>query len=110
MRSPHSSRYRRLLARLREARLQAGLTQADVAESLGRTQSFVSKCESGERRVDVVELLDLAGIYGKPLGFFVAEVEQPANGAALAAERGAVWRAGRHGGVGRGPRGRKSGA
>lgn len=113
MRSPHSSRYRRLLARLREARLEAGLTQADVAESLGRNQSFVSKCESGERRIDVVELLDLAGMYGKPLGFFVAEGEQAADGASLAAEREGVWRTGRRGGVGRGRRrragGRKSG-
>jgi hypothetical protein len=42
-----------------------------VARSLRRPQSFVSKCESGERRVDVVELQDFARLYGKPLDFFV---------------------------------------
>ena len=47
------------------------LTQAEVARRLHRTQAFVSKCESGERRVDVVELEAFARLYGKPLGFFV---------------------------------------
>jgi len=71
MRSTHSARYRRLLARLREARLDAGLTQAEVAKALRRPQSFVSKCESGERRVDVIELQDLARLYRKPLAYFL---------------------------------------
>jgi transcriptional regulator with XRE-family HTH domain len=88
MRSTYSARYRRLLARLREARLQAGLTQSDVAKAVRRTQSFISKCESGERRTDIVELEELAGIYGKPLAFFVAEAEAPpAGGASLSADR-----------------------
>ena len=39
-------------------------------EKLGRPQSFVSKFESGERRVDFVELQHLAKIYRKPLSFF----------------------------------------
>jgi transcriptional regulator with XRE-family HTH domain len=51
--------------------VEAGLTQVEVAQKLKCPQSFVSKIESGERRVDVVELNELAGIYGKPLGFFV---------------------------------------
>lgn len=41
---------------LRSARKEAGLTQEQVAERLQQTQSFVSKCERGERRIDVVEL------------------------------------------------------
>lgn len=41
---------------LRAARKEAGLTQEKVAERLHQTQSFVSKCERGERRIDVVEL------------------------------------------------------
>jgi hypothetical protein len=41
-----------------------------VARKLARPQSFVSKCESGERRVDVVELQEFARLYGKPLSFF----------------------------------------
>ena len=65
---PH---YRRFLARLRAAREETGLTQADVARRLGKPQSFVSKCEAGERRVDVVELAAFARVYRKPVGFFL---------------------------------------
>jgi len=56
--------------RLKEAREQSGLTQKDVAKLLGKPQSFISKCESGERRVDYVELQILAHIYKKPISFF----------------------------------------
>jgi len=62
--------YQRFLARLREARLQAGITQAEAARRLGKPQSFLSKCESGERRVDFVELLVLAELYGVEISFF----------------------------------------
>lgn len=71
MRSLHSTRYRRFLKRLRQARQQAGLTQIEVARALRRPQSFVSKCESGERRVDVVELEEFARLYRKTLSFFL---------------------------------------
>ncbi len=57
---------------MREARLQARLTQADVARAFRRPQSFVSKCESGERRIDVIELEEFARLYRKPLRFFLA--------------------------------------
>ena len=63
-------RYRKFLTRLREARRQAGLTQEEAARRLGRPQSFLSKCESGERRVDFVELLVLAKLYGVNISFF----------------------------------------
>lgn len=66
-----SAAYRLFLRRLREARLAAGLTQAEVAAELGRPQSFVSKCESGERRIDVVELTEFARLYRKDLNFFI---------------------------------------
>lgn len=66
----HSPRYERFQERLRRAREEAGLTQADVARALGRPQSFVSKCESGERRVDAVELEDFARLYGQPCEYF----------------------------------------
>ncbi len=65
--------YDRFLARLREARKQAGLTQQDAARRLGKPQSFVSKCESGERRLDFVELKAFARAYGiGDLSFFDA--------------------------------------
>jgi hypothetical protein len=49
----------------------AGLTQVEVAKKLRRPQSYVSKCESGERRVDVVELAEFARLYRKGLPYFV---------------------------------------
>ncbi|HET6201611.1 MAG TPA: helix-turn-helix transcriptional regulator [Planctomycetota bacterium] len=66
----HTRRYRAFLARLRRAREEAGLTQVEVARRVGRPQTWVSKCELGERRVDFVELEDLAAACGKPLEFF----------------------------------------
>ncbi len=66
-----SAAYRLFLTRLREARRAAGLTQAEVAVKLRRPQSFVSKCESGERRVDVVELQVFAQLYKRDMTFFV---------------------------------------
>ena len=71
--SIHSSKYKRFLKRLRAARQEAGFTQVQVSKALGQTQSFVSKCESGERRVDAVELEAFANLYKKPLSYFLPE-------------------------------------
>ena len=56
--------------RLKDARKQAGMSQANAAAVLEKPQSFLSKCESGERRVDFVELKEFARIYRVPLSFF----------------------------------------
>ena len=53
-----------LCAFLIEARHKAKLTQADVAKRLRRHQSFVATVESGQRRIDVVEMLDFADAMG----------------------------------------------
>ena len=50
---------KRLLALLRETRTKAGLTQAELASRLHRDQTFVSKYETGERRLDILELRDV---------------------------------------------------
>jgi transcriptional regulator with XRE-family HTH domain len=71
MTSTRSTEYRRFLERLKSARRAAELTQTEVAKRLGRAQSFVAKCESGERRVDAVELAQFAKVYRKPVEFFV---------------------------------------
>lgn len=62
--------YREFIVRLVQARKDAGLTQVQVARRLGKANSFISKCELGERRVDFVELEQLAKIYEKDLSFF----------------------------------------
>jgi transcriptional regulator with XRE-family HTH domain len=71
--SRHTARYRKLLKSLREARLQAGLTQVEVARKFGGHASFVSKIESGERRLDVVELADFCQLYGVRLSSFLKQ-------------------------------------
>jgi transcriptional regulator with XRE-family HTH domain len=78
--------------RLRSARLDAGLSQAQTARRLGKQQSFISKCESGERRVDVVELRRFARVYRVPFSYFFGNA--PAAGTA----RGVAERAGAYGG------------
>ncbi|MFD1330751.1 helix-turn-helix domain-containing protein [Methylopila musalis] len=59
-----SPRYARLREVLVEARKEAGLTQAAVAERLGRPQSYVADIERNERRIDVIEYLALAETIG----------------------------------------------
>ncbi|MBK6750296.1 MAG: helix-turn-helix transcriptional regulator [Acidobacteria bacterium] len=67
--------YSLFLEQLRTAREEKGLTQMDLAERLGQTQSFVSKVERGERRVDVVELRAFCKSIGVPLAKFISIVE-----------------------------------
>lgn len=64
---------RDFLRRLRQARKDAGLTQVEVARRLGRSQSFVTKAETGERRLDVVELRAFARLYRKRASYFFGE-------------------------------------
>ena len=54
--SVFSRNYEIFLEHFRSARLQAG-TQEEIAKRIGQTQTFVSKCERGERRIDVIELM-----------------------------------------------------
>ncbi|MYB15481.1 MAG: helix-turn-helix transcriptional regulator [Chloroflexi bacterium] len=61
---------------LRQTRKEAGLRQIDVARRLGQTQSFVSKYESGERRLDLIELRAICSALGIPLSDFVARFEK----------------------------------
>jgi transcriptional regulator with XRE-family HTH domain len=72
--SRHSKQYERLLSILREARKEAGLTQTQVAAKFGSHASFVSKIESGERRIDVIELAEFCRVYGIPLTTFLGRI------------------------------------
>lgn len=69
--SRYSKKYAQLLRTLREARKDAGLTQTQVAQHFDAHASFVSKCESGERRIDVVELAEFCRLYGIRLAEFL---------------------------------------
>ena len=65
--------YQAFLKRLVKARHDAGYLQEEVAKRLGKSHSFVSKCELGERRLDVIELQRIAKLYGKTVNYFLGE-------------------------------------
>ncbi|PIW29645.1 MAG: XRE family transcriptional regulator [Rhodospirillales bacterium CG15_BIG_FIL_POST_REV_8_21_14_020_66_15] len=60
----HSKKHERFCTLLVEARKASGMTQQDVAAKLGKPQSYVSKYETGERRLDVIEFLEVAKVVG----------------------------------------------
>jgi transcriptional regulator with XRE-family HTH domain len=61
---------------LKKTRQEAGLTQAKLARRIGETQTFVSKCERGERRIDVIELQTFCQAFGVSLQQFASGLEQ----------------------------------
>ena len=66
---------KRFLSLLRQVRLDAGLRQEDLAEKLGQPQSFVSRYESGERRLDVLEVRQICRILDLSLLEFVRRLD-----------------------------------
>ncbi|MGE6471450.1 helix-turn-helix domain-containing protein [Serratia proteamaculans] len=60
MTSVYSAEYQLVIKILRDARIEKGITQAKLAEALGRPQSFIAKVENGERKLDVVEFALIA--------------------------------------------------
>lgn len=66
---------KRFLSLVRQMRLDAGLRQADLALKLGEPQSFVSRYESGDRRLDVLELRQICGVLGVSLTDFIKRLE-----------------------------------
>lgn len=69
----YSKDHKYLVEQLKKARREAGLDQKQVAKLLSKSQSYVSKVESGQRRVDIVQLKRLAEIYKKDLSFFIMQ-------------------------------------
>ncbi len=63
--------YKKFLEKLIQARKEAGFTQVEIAKKLNKHQSFIAKCENGERRVDILELNRFAKFYKKPLEYFL---------------------------------------
>lgn len=70
-RTTYSEKYKSVIEKLKKVRIQNGWTQETVSEKLGRPQSYISKIERGERRLDIVELKELSDIYKKEITFFI---------------------------------------
>jgi transcriptional regulator with XRE-family HTH domain len=75
-RSIGTAEHKRLLALLRQIRLDAGLRQVDVAKRLKQPQAYVSRYETGERRLDLLELRAVCAAIGIKLKDFVIEFEK----------------------------------
>lgn len=71
IKSIQTKEYAYFVERLRKARLEAGLTQTQVAKRIDRPQSHISNIESGQQRVDIIELKRFAKLYGKDLSYFI---------------------------------------
>ena len=69
--SVYTKDYKEIIERLKAARVEVGLAQQEVAAQLGKPQSYISKIESGERRLDVVEIKKFATVYKKDISFFI---------------------------------------
>jgi len=69
--SVQTKEYAYFVEKLRKARLEAGLSQDQVAKKIRRPQSHISNIESGQQRVDVIELQRFAKLYQKPIDYFL---------------------------------------
>jgi transcriptional regulator with XRE-family HTH domain len=69
--SIYSNEYKSLVKKLKEARLEIGLTQGEAAKKLKKPQSYISKVENGEQRIDVIEMKKFADLYKKDINYFL---------------------------------------
>ncbi len=69
--SIYTNDYKEIISRLKKARIDSKFSQQAVADKLSKPQSYVSKIESGERRLDVAEIKKFAMIYSKPINYFL---------------------------------------
>src|SRR5262245_51235890 len=76
---PFTGNYERFRRLLVEARKAAGLTQVELSTKLSRPQSYVSKYERGERRLDVIEFLDVARVLGIDESKFLKKLDAPSS-------------------------------
>ena len=67
---------KKLLVLLRGVRVEAGLTQSELASRLGTDQTFISKYESGERRLDVLELREVCQVIGIDFVAFIRKLDK----------------------------------
>ena len=76
MKSIHHEGYRGLVNELRQARLRAGLTQAEAGQLLGRSRQWLHKAETSELRLDIFQLAQLCHIYGLKAHNLVRRLEE----------------------------------
>ena len=67
----YTQSHKLVIKKLREVRIVLGLDQKQVAKKLNKTQSFISKIESGQRRIDIIQLKEFAKVYKKPINYFI---------------------------------------
>lgn len=67
----YSKEHRILVERLKKARKEAGFDQQEAAKLLGVSQSYISKMESGQRRIDIIQLKRFAKLYKKEISYFI---------------------------------------
>lgn len=90
-RTIHNDRYRLLLGLMQQVREASGLTQTALARRLGTTQSYVSKCERGERRIDIMEFIRYCDGVGVDAGVLLdALLDRVCNAASAQGEAAAV--------------------
>ncbi|MCI9054568.1 MAG: helix-turn-helix transcriptional regulator [Muribaculaceae bacterium] len=76
MKSIHDKAYLRMLELLRAKRIEKGITQEQLASALGVRQGIVSKIETHERRLDIIELRTICGIIGVSFTDFIRELDE----------------------------------
>src|SRR5688572_15287697 len=74
--SIYTDEYKKFVTKFVEARKASGLTQEQVAERIGQTQAFVSRCEQGQRRLDIIELRAFLRVFGVDFTDFVIALEE----------------------------------
>ncbi|MFH1543168.1 MAG: helix-turn-helix transcriptional regulator [Patescibacteria group bacterium] len=67
----YSKQYKEIAEKLEKTRKEADLTQKQVAQYLKKPQSYISKVEAGQQRIDIIELSDFAKLYKKSINFFI---------------------------------------
>lgn len=72
--APFQAEYDIILEKLVLARQNAGFTQREVSALMGRAPNFLTRCESGVRSLDIIELLELARVYNKQVIDFLSDL------------------------------------
>ena len=67
----YTKEHKKIIEKLKKARHDVGLDQFETTKKLGKSQSYLSKIESGQRKIDVIQLKKFAKIYNKDINYFL---------------------------------------